>query len=443
MTKTPQMTASSSLPASPAIPSLMRGGYSSAALRNLLWLSADKVVAVVLGLLVFGMIARHFGPGGAGQFSYGVAVLQTTLGLSLVCSSAAVLPRLCMLREGTAAAAVANVFAVRLAGSLTAAAVVAAYALVAIDDPMRRGVTLVMLACVPLLEPFQAFSAYWLSRNQNRLPVLARGSGLLARLVVVMVALWAGAPTWVVAFAWLVEAVVSASLQTANLRTVRPWHKLIGAVRAARAAPYFRYGIRFAAGLWMSHLFLRIDRLWLAERMDAHAFGLYATAMQLVEVWLQVAMLLAGSMAPAFLYRAVRHSTRLRDHWRTLSLLAALGLAGLLGAYLFGPQLLSLVFGTPFASGSGYLLAGFAAAVLFFVDQFVQISITGNNRPGLLACKWGAACAVIVTTLALATPRYGAYAGPLGVALGLLAGWLVVAIAGGMRLARRRRQEGR
>jgi PST family polysaccharide transporter len=437
------MTASTSLPASPATTLLLRGGYSAAALRNLLWLSADKVIAVVLGLLVFGMIARHFGPGGAGQFSYGVAVLQTTLGLSLVCSSAAVLPRLCMLRDGTAAAAVANVFAVRLVGSLTAAAVVAVYAVVAIDDPLRRGVTLVMLICVPLLEPFQAFSAYWLSRNQNRAPVLARSSGLLARLIIVMIALWAGAPTWIVALAWLVEAVVSASMQTANLRSVRHWRKLLDSIRVARAAPYFRFGIRFAAGLWLSHLFLRIDRLWLAERMDAHAFGLYATAMQLVEVWLQVATLLAGSMAPAFLYRAVRRSTRLRDHWRTLLLLAALGLAGLLCAYLFGSQLLSQVFGTPFASGSGYLVAGFAAAVLFFVDQFVQISITGNNRPGLLACKWAVACAVALATLATTTPRYGAYAGPLGVALGLLAGWLVVAFAGGMRLARGGRQEGR
>jgi PST family polysaccharide transporter len=402
-------------------------------MRNLLWLSADKVVAVVLGLLVFGMIARHFGPGGAGQFSYGVAMLQTTLGLSLVCSSTAVLPRLCMLRDGTAAATVANVFAVRLVGSLVAAALVAAYALVAIDDPMRRNVTLVMLACVPLLEPFQAFSAYWLSRNQNRAPVLARGSGLLARSLIVMLALWAGAPTWIVALAWLVEALVSATLQSTSLCTVRPWRTLLSAIRAPRAAPYFKYGIRFAAGLWLSHVFLRLDRLWLAERMDPHAFGLYATAMQLVEVWLQVAMLLAGSMAPAFLYLAVRRSTRLRDHWRTLTLLAALGLAGLLGAYLFGPLLLTQVFGTPFAGSSGYLVAGFAAGVLFFVDQFVQISITGNNRPGLLACKWAAACVAALATLAIATPRYGAYAGPLGMALGLLAGWLVVALARNMR----------
>jgi PST family polysaccharide transporter len=398
------------------------------ALRNLIWLSGDKVVSVVLGLLVYGLIARHYGPGGAGQFSYGVAVLQAALGLSLVCSSAAVLPRLCQLRDGAAASLAANVFLVRMVGSLFATAAVAIYAVLAIEDPTRRTITLIMLSTVPLLEPFHAFTAYWLSRNQNRAPVLARGSGLLARLAVVAVALWAGASPWVVALAWMAEALVAATLQTASMREVRPWRSLLSAMRAPRAAPYFRFGIRFAAGLWLSHLFLRIDRLWLAERMDPHAFGLYATAMQLVEVWLQCAALLAGSMAPAFLYRAVRESTHVRDHWRTLASLAGLGVAGLAGAALLGPFLLTHVFGAAFADSQGYLVAGFAAAVLFFVDQFVQIAITANNRPGLLAIKWGVASVVSFSTLVLAMPHVGAYAGPLGLALGLMAGWVVVAL---------------
>jgi PST family polysaccharide transporter len=422
------------VPASTAIAKRLEGSddAASTALRNLLWLSGDKVVAVVLGLIVFGLIARHYGPGGAGQFSYGVAVLQAALGLSLVCSSAAVLPRLCHLRDGTAASMVANVFAVRMVGSLLAAAVVAVYTVLAVDDPVRRTVTLIMLSSVPLLEPFHAFSAYWLSRNQNRAPVLARGSGLLARVVVVVVALWAGAPTWVVALAWVTEALVTATLQSASLRNVRPWRRLVGAVRTPRATPYFRFGIRFAAGLWLSHLFLRIDRLWLAERMDPHAFGLYATAMQLVEVWLQCASLLAGSMAPAFLYRAVRQSNKVRDHWRTLATLAGLGVVGLIAAVLLGPLLLSSVFGPVFAASQGYLVAGFAAAVLFFIDQFVQIAITANNRPGLLAVKWGVASVVAFATLVLAAPHLGAYAGPLGITFGLVAGWVVV-------LLRRRR----
>jgi len=230
----------------------------------------------------------------------------------------------------------------------------------------------------------------------------------------------------VVALAWMVEAAVAAALQTTSMRIVRPWRRLVNAVRVQRATPYLRFGIRFAVGLWLSHLFLRIDRLWLAERMDAHAFGLYATAMQLVEVWLQVASLLSGSMAPAFLYRALRRSNKLRDHWRTLATLAGLGLAGLAGAVLLGPFLLGHVFGAPFAASQGYLVAGFAVAVLFFIDQFVHIAITANDRPGVLALKWGTACAVSFTTLVLAVPFIGAYAGPLGIALGLVTGWLVV-----------------
>lgn len=420
---------SASAPHTAAIAKAPPAPVAATALRNLLWLSGDKVVSVALGLLVFGLIARHYGPGGAGQFSYGVAMLQTALGLSLICSGAAVMPRLCRLHDGPAAMAVANVFVVRLVGSVLAAAVMAGYTALAVEDPLRRTIALILLSSVPLLEPFRAFANFWVSRNQNRAPVLARGSGLVARLITVVVALWAGAPPWVVALAWLVEALVSATMQALGLRGVLPWRRLAAAVRTPRARMYFRFGVRFAAGLWLSHLFLRLDRLWLAERMDAHAFGLYATAMQLVAVWLQAATVLTGSLAPAYLYRALRQSSSVRSHWRTLAMLAGVGLAGLAGAVLLGPLLLRVVFGAPFAPSQPYLVAGFAASVLFFIDQFVQISITANNRPWLLALKWGTASAAALATLVFATPHIGAYSGPAGLALGLVASWIVVAAA--------------
>ena len=88
--------------------------------------------------------------------------------------------------------------------------------------------------------------------------------------------------------------------------------------------------------------------------------------------------------------------------------------------------LVGLVFGAAFAASQPYLVAGFAAAVLFFIDQFVQIAITANNRPGLLAVKWAVASAVAFATLVFGTPLIGAYAGPAGIALGLVAGWFVV-----------------
>jgi O-antigen/teichoic acid export membrane protein len=355
-------------------------------------------------------------------------VLQTTLGLSLVCSAAAVLPRLCRLSDGAASRAVANVFVVRLLGSTTAALLAALYVSFAIDDPQRRLITLVMLAAVPLIEPFQAFAAYWQSRNHNRPLFVARSGGLVTRLALVLAALWLGAPVWVLALAWVLEAAVAAVLQMRGIAQAQTWSVLARAVTRVRSHTYFRHAVRFMAGLVLSHVFLRLDRLWLAEHMPMQEFGLYATAMQLVEVWLQVGMLISGSIAPAFLYRDLQRSHALRSHYRVIVGLAGLGALGWLGVWLLGPWLLRTVFGPAFASSQPYLLAGFGAAVLFFVDQFVQISITATNRPGVLAVKWGVACGAAAAVLVLGTPWLGAFAGPVGLATGIVAGWLAVAM---------------
>src|SRR5882672_1791829 len=115
-----------------------------AAARNFGWLMLDKALAVFFGLAVFGLIARWFGSTASGHFAYALALLQSALGLSLVCSAAVLLPRLYRMRSG-AAATLANVFVVRFVGSCLAAVGAAAFALVVIDDPVRLRITLLIL----------------------------------------------------------------------------------------------------------------------------------------------------------------------------------------------------------------------------------------------------------------------------------------------------------
>src|SRR5262245_10423360 len=105
-------------------------GARTTAVRNFAWLMLDKSLALFFGLTVFGLIARWFGSTASGHFAYALALLQSTLGLSLVCSAAAILPRLCRMRSG-AAGTLANVFLVRMAGSVFAASVSAIFALIA------------------------------------------------------------------------------------------------------------------------------------------------------------------------------------------------------------------------------------------------------------------------------------------------------------------------
>lgn len=429
------LRAGATVPLVASVPRVSAG--TRAAARNFSWLMADKLLAVALGLFVFGLIARHYGPVASGKLAFGLALLQTALGLSLVCSAAAILPRLSRKRHAVAGP-LANIFVVRLAGSVVAALATGLYALATVEDPTRLAITLVLLAAVPLLEPFYTAVAYWQSRNDNRWPTLIRGAGLAVRTAAVLAAAAAGAPIELVAAAWLLEAAVSAALQTASLRRVLDLRLLIQRLRPARANTYFRFGVRFLLGLALANLFSRIDRLVLAELMAPQDFGLYAAAMQLVDVWVQVAFVLGFAIGPAFLYRdlAARQRPAL-SFLREIGALALIGLAGLAGAWLFGRFALHLVFGADFVVATPFFIAGMAFAVLMYADQVVQLAVTAANRPGTLALKWGSACLVAAAVQLLLYARLGAYAGPLGLALGVLAGWLATATSIGVQQRQR------
>lgn len=404
----------------------LRSPARTAAIRNFAWLMLDKALAVVFGLAVFGLIARTLGPVASGHMAYGLALMQAALGMSLICSASVLLPRLYRMRHGLAGA-LANVFVVRLGGSLLGASVAALFALLAIDDPARLTVALVTLLAVPFIEPFYTAVAYWQSRNDNRRPTITRAAGLLTRAIVVVAAIAFGAPLWVVALAWVFEAIVAACLQYSSVRGVATLRTFVQRVSALRSTAYLRFGVRFLAGLWLANMFIRLDRLVLGQLMPAEAFGVYASAMQLVDVWLQVAYLIGFAAGPAFLYKLLAangHSAR--KLWHVGAGLGGIGLVGLVGALLLGEFVMRLVFGARFVAGAPYLAAGAAFGVLIFVDQLVQIRLSAGNRPLAMTLKWAAACLAAVAVQTATFDSLGAYAGAVGLAVGVLFSWIVV-----------------
>jgi PST family polysaccharide transporter len=410
--------------------SALRLRFDSPATRNFAWLASDKAFATVFGILVFGLIARRYGPEGSGHYAFAVTLLQTALGLSLVCSAGALLPRITRMRKGIAAG-IANIFVVRLAGSVLATAAVAIYAIVTITDHTRLLVSLLLLCAAPLMEPFYVATMYWVSRNRNRVPVVNRSIGLATRAAVVGAAIALEAPLWMPAMAWLVEALLVARLHVGSLSALGGWRAMVTHVSPARATSYFRYGVRFLVGLALAHLYLRSDRLVLAQLLPAHEFGIYATAMQLVEVWLQVSQIIGASIGPAFLYAALARKPHVTAHWRTIAILAGIGLGGLSAVLLLGRPALALIFGSRFLDSYPFLVAGTAFATLVFIDQVVQTSVTVARRPGAFAFCWATRVVAAVASEYALFGSLGAFAGPAGLAIGTVTGWVALV---GLRL---------
>ncbi len=211
-------------------------GAARVALSNMAWILGDKAMAMVLGLLIFGMIGRALGPVGAGHFAFAAALLQVALGLSLVCSASALLPRFCRMNAALPGA-IANVFVVRMAASVASFAAVSLYCLLVIDSPERRTVSMVMLLAVPLIEPFAVIAMYWNSRNHNRPNVISRTFGLLARTAAVAIGLALGAAWWMLAMAWVLEAAIGALVQTRQLRQALPGRRFSRFLRKPRSPP--------------------------------------------------------------------------------------------------------------------------------------------------------------------------------------------------------------
>ena len=166
----------------------------------------------------------------------------------------------------------------------------------------------------------------------------------------------------------------------------------------------------------------------MAEHLSVYDFGLYAAPMQLVEVWAQMAYLMGSAIAPAYLYQALRGPGARHAFLKTVAMLAAVGLGGLLAAWLFGGWLLGAVYGPAFAGSHAILVAGAASAVLVFADEAVDLTLMATNHARWLTIKWGTACLGCAAVVWLGYGALGSMAGPLGIACGLAAGWLAVAL---------------
>jgi len=409
---------------SPADAETPGGAFTSLATRNFLWQISEKVLAAGVGVLVFGLIARQYGPDVSGHYAYAMTLMQTALGMSLVCSAGALLPRVARMRLGVAAM-LANVFVVRLVGSTIATGLVAIY-IASSESGMRLAVTLIALASVPFMEPFYVATMYWQSRNQNRAPVLNRSCGLAVRATLVVAAVAMNARPWVPAIAWFIEALIVARLHLLSLKELVAGRRIAARVSAWRIRRYSAYGARFLIGVLLGTLFMRADRLVLARLLDPHEYGLYATAMQLVEAWLQVAQVIGTSIGPTYLYAALRRHQTLRAHIPVIAGLALTGGVGLALAVMFGEQVIDLLFGARFERSYPFLVAGTAYGVLAFVDLFVVAYIAVARRPVLLTIKSATSLVTVLCALYLLFPDLQAQAGPASLAIGLLCGWLAL-----------------
>ncbi|MCC8401193.1 oligosaccharide flippase family protein [Paraburkholderia sp. MMS20-SJTN17] len=395
----------------------------SRALTNIVWLGLERLTQIGVAIVISGMLARYFGPDTFGKWQYANTLLLVLSPITWVCGAEILVPTIVSRPPEQLGTVLGSAFALRIC--VSAAAVLLTWLAIALHwfEPLV-GAMLAGLAVTMLFrEPFVGVINAWLQSMTFSKPQLLTSMStavIKAGLVYLLVQAMA-APA---RFGWL-WALESAAIGAVLLLYFMRHHggKLGWHLDRTLFRHFASAGTVFWVGLICMYLFLKLDRLMLERAISFADLGRYSAAQQLNENWITLALMLAQTIAPAFVYRVQGIAQLRRNVWRLTALTAVLMVGGALVLDLLAGFIIRRVFGPEFEGAIDIFRWAVWLSVPAGIEAIGNLVVLKYQAKFVLLAKWLLALAVAFAVNLLAIPRLGAY----GALVGLAAGYLTAA----------------
>jgi PST family polysaccharide transporter len=395
------------------------------AFTNLMWLGLERATQIIVGIIISGILARYFGPTVFGKWQYANTVLLVISPITWVCGAEILVPTIVEKPPSQLGTVLGSAFVLRIGIALLTT--LATWAGIAIGVHMGTvdamvGAMLAGLALTLLLrEPFIAVISAWLQAITFNRPqlivsmatVIAKGA--LVWLLVRMMLPAAG-------FGWL-WALESAAIAVILMQYYRQQHG--GKLHWHLDKPLFNHFARSGTVFWLGligmYLFLKLDRLMLERVISFADLGCYSAAQQLNENWISLGLMLAQTIAPAFVYRVQQAAQLRRNLARLFALTTALmiigaalldALAGFIIGHVFGPQ---------YAGAISIFRWAVWLSVPAGIEAIGNLVVLKYQAKFVLLVKWVIALVVAFVVNLLAIAHLGAWGALVGLAAGYVA----------------------
>lgn len=391
------------------------------ALANLVWLGLERVTQIAVAIAVSGLLARYFGPDVFGKWQYANTLLLVLAPLTWVCGAEILVPTIVQ-RHGTPLGPVlGSAFALRFA--VSAAALAATWIAIAAGtfDPLVGAMLAGLAVTMIFREPFVGVVNAWLQSMTYSKPQLVTSMFVaLAKAALVWLLVRAAAAPARFSWLWALEAAVIGMVLLLYYR-----RRNGGTLGWTIERPLFRHfataGTVFWLGLICMYLFLKLDRLMLERHVSFADLGRYSAAQQLNENWIALALMLAQTIAPAFVYR-VQEVVRLRRNIvRLTAMTAGLMVGGALVLDALAPLIIGKVFGPGYEASVDILRWAVWLSVPAGIEAIGNLVLLKYQAKFVLLTKWLLALAIAAVVNLLAIPRLGLYGALVGLAGGYLA----------------------
>ncbi|MGT0191854.1 oligosaccharide flippase family protein [Burkholderia pyrrocinia] len=391
------------------------------AVANLVWLGLERLTQIGVAIAISGLLARYFGPDVFGKWQYANTLLLVLAPLTWVCGAEILVPTIVQRPPAQLGAVLGSAFALRIA--VSAAALVATWVAIAAGafDPLVGAMLAGLAVTMVFREPFVGVINAWLQSLTYSKPQLVTSmiTALAKALLVWLLVRAAAGPA---RFGWL-WALEAAAIGFALLLYYR--HRNGGALGWTFDKPLFRHfataGTVFWLGLICMYLFLKLDRLMLERHVSFADLGRYSAAQQLNENWITLALMLAQTIAPAFVYRVQDVARLRRNIVRLIAMTACLMTAGALVLDAAAPLIVGKVFGRGYEASVDIFRWAVWLSVPAGIEAIGNLIVLKYQAKFMLLSKWLLALAIAALVNLFAIPRLGLYGALVGLAAGYLA----------------------
>ncbi|MBU9186983.1 oligosaccharide flippase family protein [Burkholderia gladioli] len=393
------------------------------AAANLVWLGLERLTQIGVAIVISGLLARALGPDAFGKWQYANTLLLVLAPLTWVCGAEILVPTIVQRAPAELGSVLGSAFALRFSVSIVALALTWAGIAAGLVDPLVGAMLAGLAVTLVLREPFVGVINAWLqSMTYSKPQLIASMFAALGKALLVWLLVRAAAAPASYGWLWALEA---GAIALALMLYYRRRHG--GRLGWRVEAPLFRHfasaGTVFWIGLVCMYLFLKLDRLMLERHVSFAELGRYAAAQQLNENWITLALLLAQTIAPAFVYRVSELPRLRRNVWRLIAMTSALMIGGAAVLDLLAPLIIGRVFGPGYEQSVSIFRWAVWLSVPAGVEAIGNLVVLKFQARFVLLAKWLLALAVAAIANAIAIPALGLY----GALVGLAAGYLVAA----------------
>ncbi|MBU9501452.1 oligosaccharide flippase family protein [Burkholderia multivorans] len=391
------------------------------AVANLVWLGLERLTQIGVAIAISGLLARYFGPDVFGKWQYANTLLLVLAPLTWVCGAEILVPTIVQRPPAQLGAVLGSAFALRIGVSIAALGATWIAIAAGAFDPLVGAMLAGLAVTMVFREPFVGVINAWLQSMTYSKPQLVTSmfTALAKALLVWLLVRAAAAPA---RFAWL-WALEAAAIGFVLLLYYR--HRNGGSLGWRFDKPLFRHfataGTVFWLGLICMYLFLKLDRLMLERHVSFADLGRYAAAQQLNENWITLALMLAQTIAPAFVYRVQEVARLRRNIVRLIAMTATLMTAGALVLDAAAPLIVGKVFGRGYEASVDIFRWAVWLSVPAGIEAIGNLIVLKYQAKFVLLAKWALALAIAALANWLAIPRLGLYGALVGLAAGYAA----------------------